>query len=153
MGHIRESIHINAPIDRVWALGADYTRWPEWQTNLVEVKETSGVPGEPGFAYTAVYRTLGRKIEAHFTVTKAEAPRFAEEKADMPGIGEITTTLVLQEAPDGGVFSTWTMDYEMTAGFVGSLLDRLLFERALEDRKSTRLNSSHIQKSRMPSSA
>ena len=26
-------------------------------------------------------------------------------------------------------------------------------ERALEDRKSTRLNSSHIQKSRMPSSA
>ena len=29
----------------------------------------------------------------------------------------------------------------------------LIFSRALQDRKSTRLNSSHIQKSRMPSSA
>ena len=51
MGHIRESVHINAPIDRVWALGIDHARWPEWQTNLVEIKDFSGVPGQPGFRY------------------------------------------------------------------------------------------------------
>ena len=38
-------------------------------------------------------------------------------------------------------------------GIGETLADRLLIYDALEDRKSTRLNSSHIQKSRMPSSA
>ena len=56
---------------------------------------------------------------------------------------------------------------DLTAGLIGGIrklfgaegLDRLIGERQAEslasyrDRKSTRLNSSHIQKSRMPSSA
>ena len=44
---------------------------------------------------------------------------------------------------------------KVLAGFAGSVADAFtLFERFEgKDRKSTRLNSSHIQKSRMPSSA
>ena len=40
-------------------------------------------------------------------------------------------------------------------GVVDVLRDQQIFEKAFadQDRKSTRLNSSHIQKSRMPSSA
>ena len=35
----------------------------------------------------------------------------------------------------------------------GYVLDHIKAGKAMTDRKSTRLNSSHIQKSRMPSSA
>ena len=38
-------------------------------------------------------------------------------------------------------------------GLIGSLHVGSSFAKAMSDRKSTRLNSSHIQKSRMPSSA
>ena len=45
----------------------------------------------------------------------------------------------------------------MAAAYVREAMDQRatfsLFVRRLPDRKSTRLNSSHIQKSRMPSSA
>ena len=42
---------------------------------------------------------------------------------------------------------------EVLAGERGRLLDGLKRAGTVADRKSTRLNSSHIQKSRMPSSA
>ena len=39
------------------------------------------------------------------------------------------------------------------AGFIGSHIVDALLAKGHEDRKSTRLNSSHSQQSRMPSSA
>ena len=43
-------------------------------------------------------------------------------------------------------------DYRVSV-HVGQLVDFLTFDEALRDRKSTRLNSSHERRSRMPSSA
>jgi len=132
MGHIRETVSVHAPIERVWELVTDYARFPEWQTNLIEVKDFEGVPGEVGFAYRAVYKALGRRIEGRFEIAKVERPRFLEEKGEMPGTGEATTTTVLESTPDGGTACTFTMDYEMGAGFLAGLADRILFERAIE---------------------
>ena len=42
---------------------------------------------------------------------------------------------------------------EKSPGLAALMMDALTYYRAQLDRKSTRLNSSHIQKSRMPSSA
>ena len=51
----------------------------------------------------------------------------------------------------GGVFGpAGAIAGRIAGALVGNMIDRSLFA---EDRKSTRLNSSHIQKSRMPSSA
>ena len=49
-------------------------------------------------------------------------------------------------APFAVIMRTPGADRDLAAGF-------LLAEDVIRDRKSTRLNSSHIQKSRMPSSA
>ena len=56
---------------------------------------------------------------------------------------------------DEGEFRMLAVDPAVQGSGAGTALARLCEERAREhgDRKSTRLNSSHIQKSRMPSSA
>ena len=48
--------------------------------------------------------------------------------------------------------ASWFND-KFHAEVSGPLVNERVFKRHLRDRKSTRLNSSHIQKSRMPSSA
>ena len=47
----------------------------------------------------------------------------------------------------------WSRDLEFRYHCLGQLHEALTAEQERLDRKSTRLNSSHIQKSRMPSSA
>lgn len=42
MGHVRLSEHIDAPIDHVWDINASCERLPEWNVNVVEVKDCQG---------------------------------------------------------------------------------------------------------------
>ena len=55
------------------------------------------------------------------------------------------------------LFATYSLMSMLTAPLWGGLSDRIgrrpVLMASMADRKSTRLNSSHIQKSRMPSSA
>jgi uncharacterized membrane protein len=131
MGHIRESIHIDAPIDQVWDLGAKSERYPEWQTGIVEVKNSTGPIDHVGAKYTAVYKSMGRTLEATFEVTRAEKPRLIEQKGTIPGGGH-GTSLQTAEPAGGGTDVTFTMDYSLPGGFVGGMADKLYMERALE---------------------
>ncbi len=141
MGHIRETATIEAPIDLVWTLLTDVGRFPEWQTNLIEITDVSGEPGEVGFSYRSVSSALGRRLEGTATTTKSERPRFLEERAKMPGMGDVRMTNVLEEREDRTVAYTFTLDYELGSGFLASLADRLLFERSIHrDVKHTTQN-------------
>jgi uncharacterized membrane protein len=131
MGHIRESIHIDAPIDQVWELSANCERFPEWQTGIVEVKDCTGPIDHVGAKYTAVYKSMGRKLEGTFEVTRAEKPRMIEEKATVPGGGHGNSIVTLDPA-GGGTDVTLTFDYELPGGFIGDLANKLFMERALE---------------------
>jgi len=131
MGHIRESIHIDAPIDQVWDLGAKSERYPEWQTGIVEVKNSTGPIDHVGAKHTAVYKSMGRTLEATFEVTRAEKPRLIEQKGTIPGGGH-GTSLQTAEPAGGGTDITFTMDYSLPGGFVGGMADKLFMERALE---------------------
>ena len=42
MGHVRLSEHIDAPIDHVWEINASCERLPEWNVNIVEVRDCPG---------------------------------------------------------------------------------------------------------------
>jgi uncharacterized membrane protein len=131
MGHIRESIHVDAPIEQVWELGAKCERYPEWQTGLVEVRDCTGPIDHVGAKYTIVYKSMGRKLDATFEVTRAEKPRLIEQKGTIPGGGH-GTLLQTAEPAGGGTDITLTMDYELPGGFIGDLANKLFMERALE---------------------
>jgi len=131
MGHIRESIHIDAPIGQVWELGAKCERYPEWQTGIVEVKDCTGPIDHVGAKYSIVYKSMGRRLDATFEVTRAEGPRLIEQKGTVPGGGH-ATFLQTAEPAGGGTDITLTMDYELPGGFIGDLANKLFMERALE---------------------
>ena len=131
MGHIRESIHIDAPIEQVWELGAKCERYSEWQTGVDEIRDCSGPMDRVGATYIAVYKSMGRKLEATFEITRVEKPRLVEQKVAAPGGGHGTSVQTL-EPVGGGTDITYTFDYELPGGFIGGVANKLFMERALE---------------------
>jgi uncharacterized membrane protein len=131
MGHISERIHVDAPIEQGWEFGAKCERYPEWQTGIVDVKDCTGPIDRVGAKYAAVYKSMGRKLEATFEVTRAEKPRLIEQKVAAPGGGHGTIVQTL-EPVGGGTDISLTFDYELPGGFVGGVANKLFMERALE---------------------
>lgn len=131
MGHIRETIHVDAPIEQVWELGAKCERYPEWQTGIVEVRGCTSPMDHVGAKYTAVYKSMGRSLEVTTEVIRAEKPRLIENKLTAPGGGH-GTWLQTAEPAEGGTDVTFTFDYELPGGFVGGMADKLFMERAIE---------------------
>jgi hypothetical protein len=74
MGHVRLSEHINAPIDHVWEILASCERLPEWNSNIVEVKDCPDRLDRVGAQATTVVRVFGRKIEGTQETTRADKP-------------------------------------------------------------------------------
>jgi len=131
MGHIRESIHVDAPIEQVWELSANCGRYLEWQTGIVEVRDCTSPIDHVGAKYIAVYKSMGRTLEVTVEVRRAEKPRLIENKVTVPGGGR-GTLLQTAEPAGGGTDLTFTMDYELPGGFVGGMADKLFMERAIE---------------------
>ena len=90
------------------------------------------------------YRNAGEAIETWPTPLKEIAAKDGiSGLQSIPGVGKAIAGKI-GELLDRGTFDAWE---KLTAETPETVLD------LMEDRKSTRLNSSHIQKSRMPSSA
>ena len=68
-------------------------------------------------------------------------------QADLVGAGPVA---LIDTDRQGSLSAWWNVRKAQTPQFVSTTFPRLMTDL---DRKSTRLNSSHIQKSRMPSSA
>ena len=70
------------------------------------------------------------------------------------GVEAFSDLKTVEEIKAGGMLDAWLVE-RLTKMHrdPGKTINDPLFTRTVEDRKSTRLNSSHIQKSRMPSSA
>ena len=72
MGHIENSVHINRPIDEVFAYVSDPSRMKEWNTDLVDAYVDG--PVQLGARLTQVRSLLGQKIEATAEVTALDPP-------------------------------------------------------------------------------
>lgn len=131
MGHIRISSHYDALIEHVFELALDAKRLPEWDPFFHEVKNISGPPGQVGSSFDTVMKVLGRPIEGHIEVTELERPRLVTLVGSAPGGGKLTWTT--RYTPAGtGTDSETEVDYELPAGFLGEMADKLFAERAIE---------------------
>lgn len=55
-----------------------------------------------------------------------------QQTANTPLGGRMTSTTHLQPSADGGTDVSWQMEYRLPGGFLGSILDKLLFRAAFE---------------------
>lgn len=131
MGHVREKVYIEAPVDVCWDLGADASRIPEWQEGVLEVKDITGKLDQVGAGYSTVLRIMGRRLEGRFEVSKVDKPRLVELSGTAPGGGRAKSTVWLEPA-GGGTDLTVEIDYELPGGLIGDVADKVFMERAVE---------------------
>jgi len=140
MGHIVNTIHIDAPPERVFELGADARRLPEWNTSFVQVKDVTGPLDQVGARYTTVIKVAGRLLDGQWEVVRVEKPTYLETKGTAPAGGR-ATVISRNEPAGGGTDSTVELDYELPGGFLGGALDAIFVQRAMErDMKHTAEN-------------
>ena len=72
MARAQSSLVINRPIDKVFAYLADIAKGMEWQSELLEVQQTSSGPVGIGTDLKEVRRVLGQNMETSFTITDYE---------------------------------------------------------------------------------
>ena len=131
MGHIRDTFHIDAPLDVCWDIGTDAARQPEWSEGVLEVRDVTGRLDHVGASYTRVFAIAGRRLEIRFEVVRVDPLRLIEVAGTTPGGGSAHYT-VRNEAAGTGTDGTFEMDYELPGGVIGDLANKLFMERALE---------------------
>lgn len=74
MGIIHLNFHINDPIEHVAMLYQQIERIPEWQYDILEVKDIDSPLNRVGASYTMVYWRMGRRLEQRMVVTQYDPP-------------------------------------------------------------------------------
>jgi uncharacterized membrane protein len=126
MGHIQLSQHIDAPIDHVWDMGASCERLPEWNVNIVEVKDCPGPLDGVGARVTTVVRVFGRKIEGSQETTKVDKPRAYTLELVGAGGAKATVNGTYAEAEGGGTDATVDLEYDLPMGLFAGVAQKLL---------------------------
>ena len=131
MGHVAVTTLIEAPVERVFELWTDASRYPEWFPHVRAISNVSAPLDQPGARYTL---HLDGPVRAHCQVTRVERNRRHEHifrQSPPPSSGEAIVTF---DSVDGGTSLSFDASYELAGGFLGRWLDRLLIARIAEPR-------------------
>jgi len=127
LGDIQLTIQVDASIDQVALPLSQVERTPDWQYDILEVKDVSGPLNRAGAQYTLVYWRFGRRLDQRMTIGTYDPPRIVEQTANTPLGGRMTSTTRL-ESSEVGTQILWRMNYRLPGGPIGVLLDRLFFK-------------------------
>lgn len=126
MLHFHDEIRIEAPVERVWALFTDTSRWEEWMP--ARFSEFSGPLDEVGTTYRQSVRVMGFEQKSTVTVVEFEPLRLYREHME-PGPFDST----FRCEPDGEATRfVFESDYELPAqlpGFVKRVVNSGMIAR------------------------
>ncbi len=132
MSTIRLNFDVDKSLSEVWQFGLDSRRIPEWQFDIFAVKDITGPIAALGHAYTLVYRMWGRNFDSPVHITRFEPPHTMETSGRTP-IGGFFRSMTHMQAAGSGTHIEWQMDYQLPLGFLGKVLDVLIFRKAFEN--------------------
>jgi uncharacterized membrane protein len=136
MARIEESIEINAPKEKIWSL-VDWNRVPEWYTSIKKVAWTSAEKMQSGATVRVFSEMMGRKEEFDTIVTEwmpNEKVVWRTTSGNMPG--EFIATL---NPTNAGFKVTTSFDYELPYSVIGKLIDKLRFQKYMQQEAKTAL--------------
>lgn len=152
MGKLRLSEHIDAPVDHVWEINASCERLPEWNVNIVEVKDCPGRLDRVGARATTVVRVFGRRIEGSQETTMTDKPRAFTLKLVGAGGAKATVNGTYAEAR-GGTDATVELDYELPMGMFAGVAEKLLGGSIERDLRHSMENFKALCESTVPAHA
>jgi uncharacterized protein YndB with AHSA1/START domain len=132
MPKIRSEIEIDAPPERVWEIVSDPERLPQYNATIIEVSDATGRLDRVGTTYQGVAKVYGRRIEGGWEVTEVIPLRRIVQRGSAPGGGEATVVGTLEPTERGTTRSAVEIDYQLPAGFLGELANKLFIERSIE---------------------
>ena len=130
MAQVKMTEHLDAPIEQVFDLLIDAKRWPEWMSGGMEIKEIVGPLDRAGTRIHEASRFLGQKFESWSEIVEVERPRLLKLAGESAGM-KFTGTFQLTPAGQGTDVVAES-EYELPAGFLGHIADRLFLEKAME---------------------
>lgn len=131
MSQVKMTAHFDAPIERVFELGTDFKRFPEWNVSYSEVKEVTGPTDQVGTRIVAVMRVLSRFVEGSAEIVEVDRPRMLKMIGSGDEGGTLTTVYRFTPTASGTDFAI-DIEYELPAGIIGQIADRLFVEKAIE---------------------
>ena len=131
MTHVRMATHFEAPIERVFDLVTDYSRYPEWNVSYEEIRQVTGPVDKVGTKVHTVMKLLGRKMEGWSEVVEVDRPRYLKISGTVLEGGKLTYSERLTPAGTGTDLE-FEIEYELPAGFLGHIADKLFVEKAVE---------------------
>ena len=100
-----ESVHIAQPVQRVFSYASDLSNNPQWQSNIIDVEQTSTGPFGPGATYRCVNQFLGKQIETEGVISEYDPhKKFSFKFTSGPVTGE--SSFIFEAVADGTKFTT-----------------------------------------------
>jgi uncharacterized protein YndB with AHSA1/START domain len=128
---LRITEHVEVPPEKVFELGIDFKRYPEWNVSYSEVKEIVGPPDVVGTKIHSVMKVLGRPIEGWGEIVEIEKPRLLKLVGTGDQGGKLTQIYRLTPVTSGTDVEI-EVEYELPAGFLGQIVDKLFVEKTIE---------------------
>lgn len=129
MGHTKDSIHIDAPVDKVWEFLDDPHNWPTFMTGL---SGPDKIIGDKGVGMQAEWTTLLAGMHLHITSRVAELSRDpnggAHLRGDLSGSTSGWQTWDLKPE-NGGTLVAMEEEYTVPGSLLGKVADRLVIEK------------------------
>jgi uncharacterized membrane protein len=124
MATIANSIHIEAPVDKVFAYVTDPMNLPEWMVGIMEVNDVTGV--DVGQHYRWKYKMVGIPLQGESTITE----RVPNERSVTVNKGAVASTFVFTfAAHQGGTKVDLNVDYTIPMPVLGDLAEKLVHNR------------------------
>jgi uncharacterized protein YndB with AHSA1/START domain len=132
VSRIEDSVLIDATPERVWQIITNPWLSPRWNSNIVEIRDVSGLPVEKGTSWVQVVRILGRKTEMRAVVEDVDPPHGGTVRFSGPGEPLLTSRV---EAEGSGTRLTQIMDVTIPKG-IGGMAVRIAIPTIVHELKS-----------------
>ena len=126
---VERSITIAAPVEDVFAVVDDAKRQTEYLPGVTKVADVVRTQDRVGDTYKSTYSVMGIRFPTKVSIIEWQQNKTYVEKMEgsLPGI------FAVHLEPDGeGTKVSYTIDYTITMGVLGKVMNRLLFERMNE---------------------
>ena len=119
------SVTVAAPVERVWELMCDTSRYAEWGALTIEIPRTDG-PAETGSTYDERVPFIGPwKAVLHWRVSECEPSRRLVHTGRVWYARELVSEMECSSEEDGTTF-TMTLRATPRLGPLGAMLERAL---------------------------
>jgi hypothetical protein len=133
MARIEESIEIKAPVEKVFAITTDASRWSTWHTAIPEAEQTSEGPVGIGTTSKGIIRLMGRSMPWTATATEYELNRKFGKNIDSGSVC-VEQHNIYTPTPGGTIFG---MIYDMKFSGCIRLMSPMLVRAMRKEMKNS----------------